>query len=195
MAAAAGLRAEEARGLAARWARGSALALGRWAALGLAVEHGWGGAEGAEARAEGLAGAVAELVAREKGQLARYEVEEFLEDEAERLFMMQCEDGSVETVAGELLELYAALARGDTAPLEALEGLAAQPLRRPRAVRLDEPGEGGGGASGAVGGGGAAAGGAEAEAGGASVEAEVPEGPDPDGWETMPTRGKRKGRR
>ena len=139
MAAAAGRRAEEARGLAARWARGCALALGRWAALGLAVEHGWGGAEGAEARAEGLAGAVAELVARERGQLARYEVEEFLEDEAERLFLMQCEDGSVETVAGELLELYAALARGDTAPLEALERLAAQPLRRPRAVRL-EPG-------------------------------------------------------
>ena len=194
MAAAAGRRAEDARGLAARWARGCALALGRWAALGLAVEHGWGGAEGAEARAEGLAGAVAELVARERGQLARYEVEEFLEDEAERLFLMQCEDGSVEAVAGELLELYAALARGDTAPLEALERLAAQPLRRPRAVRL-ELGEGGNGPSGGAGDVGTGAGGADAGLGGAGTDPGPPAGPDPDGWETVPTRGKRKGRR
>ena len=188
MASAAGRRAEEARGLAARWARGCALALGRWAALGLAVENGWGGAEGAEERARGLCAATAELVAREKGQLARYEVEEFLEDEAERLFMLQCEDGSVEEVAVELLELYAALARGDNAPLEALEKVAAQPLRRPRAVRMEqEPGGAGGGGGGDDGGVG--------DGGGAEPEAAAAAGPDPDGWETVPARGKRKGRR
>ena len=188
MAAAAGRRSEEAAGLRERWGRGCALAMGRWGALGLAVENGWGGAEGAEERARGLCAAAAELVAREKGQLARYEVEEFLEDEAERLFMLQCEDGSVEEVALELLELYAALARGDNAPLEALEQVAAQPLRRPRAVRVEEEpggaGGGGGGESRGVGGG-----------GGAEPEAEAAAGPDPDGWETVPARGKRKGRR
>ena len=160
----------------------------KWTAINLAIHNEWGGRNAAARRDEMIEELFELMLGRESVYMD--EVQDFLFAELDSRFLMVCEDGSVEDVSEILMSLHRSMGRGELEPLlrviEKNEGTAAVAVDA--CVGKEEEGEGN-------------------EEGKQEQQQEQQEEPqpqqqeqkeevvDPDGWQTVSRKKKKKSKK
>ncbi|CAH9094190.1 unnamed protein product [Cuscuta epithymum] len=91
---------------------GIALVLARWASLRIAVEQEWGGPTSRE-KYDDLAARIFSFFTQSKEKVYVYDLEDILDDVMISSFNTELEDGSIEEVAEELMNIHAQCAEGN----------------------------------------------------------------------------------